>query len=265
MAYISIQGEAIHYVQMGNGGRLLLAFHGYGEDAERFRLFEQYLGHEYTIVSFDLPHHGESKWDEKKTLSVEGLIELIDTLKLSFDVGKVSLMGYSIGGRVCLAIIAAVPECIDRVLLMGTDGLKINNFYYFFTRTFLGKWLFLYMLSNPGLCFTAAGWLRRLRLISATQFRLVVHSIQSDVKRRLLMRVWPCLSSLVYRTATLRAIVKRHSLPIVIYMGAYDKLLPPMLAERFAEGLSGVRVFIPQKGHRIFDSENVREIAQKLL
>ena len=38
-----------------------------------------------------------------------------------------------------------------------------------------------------------------------------------------------------------------------------------MLAERFAEGLSGVRVFIPQKGHRIFDSENVREIAQKLL
>jgi pimeloyl-ACP methyl ester carboxylesterase len=265
MAYISIQSEKLHYVQMGSGPCLLLAFHGYGEDAERFRLFEQYLGHEYTLLSFDLPHHGESKWNDKKTLTAEGLTELINTVKSTFVVEKVSLLGYSIGGRVCLAIVAALPESIEKILLMGTDGLKINSFYYFFTRTFLGKWLFLYMLSNPGLCFTAAGWLRRLRLISATQFRLVVHSIQSDVKRRLLMRVWPCLSSLVYRTATLRAIVKRHSLPIVIYMGAHDKLLPPMLAERFAEGLSGVRVFIPQKGHRIFDSENVREIAQKLL
>jgi pimeloyl-ACP methyl ester carboxylesterase len=228
-------------------------------------VFEQYLGRQYTILSFDLPHHGKSDWRENIRFTASDFAPMLNLLKTTYGVNKVSLMGYSIGGRVCLSMIAAAPQSIDKVLLMGTDGLKINNFYYFFTRTSPGKWIFAKMLGNPGLAFRLAKKLQKLKVISETQYKLVTRSLQTPEKCRLLLRVWPCLCTLVHRTATLRAVVKTHKIPISIFMGAFDTLLPPMLAERFAGGLDTVKVFIPQKGHRIFDAENAQQIAQQLL
>ncbi len=263
MAYTSLGTEKLHFLQMGSGKRLLLAFHGYGEDAEKFRVFEKHLGAEYTILSFDLPHHGGSKWKSENPLTTADLVTLVNTVKNSFEVSKVSLMGYSIGGRVCMGIVAAIPESIDKVLLMAADGLRVNHYYYFFTRTLVGKIVFRKTMVNPALYFRVADWLLRKKLISATQHKLIKGSLQTQGKRDQLMLAWPALRKLIFRTSTLKAIIRKHKIPVVIFMGAYDNILPPQLAERFAKGLDTVRVIIPEKGHRIFDADNAEQIARQ--
>jgi len=137
--FISTGAEKLHYLQWGCGRRLLLAFHGYGNDARIFIPFSEYLSSEYTILSFDLPHHGASKWQEGAKLTRQEVFDLTAAVMTKYNVEKVSLLGYSMGGRVCLSIVESMPERIDKVALIAADGLTINFYYYFLTRTWFGK------------------------------------------------------------------------------------------------------------------------------
>src|ERR1035437_6177764 len=124
--YISAGKEQLHYLKMGSGKRLLLAFHGYSNDAELYRPLQEYLSKDYTILSFDLPHHGKSKWAEDIQFTKKDLMTMVETLKAEYHVDKVSLLGYSMGGRVCLTILEYMPASIDKVALIATDGLTVN-------------------------------------------------------------------------------------------------------------------------------------------
>lgn len=265
MAFISLGTEKLHYVKMGSGTKMLLAFHGYGESAESFRVFEPYLGSAYTILSFDLPHHGGSHWSTDRKLTGEDLYRLVNEVSEEYRVDQVSLMGYSMGGRVCLNILSICPERIDKLMLLATDGLRRNPFYYFFTRTWLGSAIFKFMLNRPDMCVGIANALRAAKLISLTHHKLLKKVVGNKYTRKQLLSTWPAMSLLMTSPSKLRDIVSKHKKPVYIYMGAFDKLLPPRLAHRFSKGLETVQVFIPQKGHRIFDEHNVREIAQHLL
>ena len=88
--YIKAGKFDLHYLEMGAGPRVLLAFHGYGNDAGLFVPFEQYLSDEFTILSIDLPHHGKSGCDEK-AMDPEDLSALIGTVCIERNVESVSL------------------------------------------------------------------------------------------------------------------------------------------------------------------------------
>src|SRR5205809_920321 len=75
--YISMGNEKLHYLQSGIGKRVLLAFHGYSNNASIFHPFEPHLARQYTILSFDLPHHGNSKWAENVPLTKNDLVTLM--------------------------------------------------------------------------------------------------------------------------------------------------------------------------------------------
>src|SRR5579872_89389 len=169
--YISIAGQQLHYLEWGSGGHLLLAFHGYGNDARIFSPFRQYLEGTYTILSFDLPYHGASKWPEDILLRKTSLLSLIETLMKKYKVSKVSLLGYSMGGRVCMSVVEHMPECIDTVGLIATDGLVVNRLYYFCTRTLIGKKIFRSMLQHPGRYVRLIDSLKKYRLLDPTRHK----------------------------------------------------------------------------------------------
>lgn len=265
MPYISTGKEQLHYVQSGTGKRVLLAFHGFGETSSRFLVFNPELSAGYTILAFDLPHHGDSIWPNGVRLDADGLRQLIENVKQKFAVSVVSLMGYSIGGRVCLSIIATVPDSIEQVLLLATDGLSLNYNYLFLTRTFAGRSFFKIMLGAPRMAHSIARALHGLRVISPTRFRLVVGATDTNAKRVQLYNGWYSLSSLAVAPEKLRSVINTHAIPVVVIMGKYDKVLPPRLAHNFAKGARSVRVIVLPKGHKLFDETNVGDIAGYLL
>lgn len=255
----------LHYRKWGDGAKLLLAFHGYGDAADLFQPIAAYLSKEYTIYSFDLPHHGHSQWDEKMKLTSAQLAEM--TLQLLHDhgTGRCTLMGYSLGGRLCLAIMEQVPGAIDRMVLIAPDGLKKDPYYYFFTRSWVGQKIFRNLLERPEPYFKLMHLLKTLRLVHLKRYKFAMHFLQTTESRALLLQVWPGMSEIVPEPETLKNTIARYRIPITIFMGATDKIIPPASGRQFIAGLDTVKLQLLERGHRIIDHETAGQIAADLL
>jgi len=263
--FVPLSGGNLHYLQFGRGKKLLLAFHGYGNNASLFLPFGRYLADEFTILSFDLPHHGQSKWAENALLQRHDLDTLLQTLAAGFSVSGFSLMGYSMGGRVCLTIVEMQPARVERCLLIAPDGLVFNPLYYFVTRTFVGKRIFRRFLTEPGRYMNFIEWLRKKEYLDASRYRFAMYYLESERDRSFLLQVWPAMSRIIPDRKRLRAaIIQRHT-PLFIFMGAYDRVIPAVHAERFRKGLGSVKLFVLEKGHRVFDSESMPVMANCLI
>src|SRR5690606_4700241 len=99
--------------------------------------------------AFDLPFHGQSTFAENTELSKEELNDLFESFLKKEQIDKISLMGYSLGGRVALCLLEKFGPSIEKVLLMASDGLIRNSYYAFVTRNGLGRFLFKKVVHSP--------------------------------------------------------------------------------------------------------------------
>jgi pimeloyl-ACP methyl ester carboxylesterase len=263
--YVSLQGGKLHYIKMGTGSRLLIAFHGYANNASLFYPFRRYLERDFTIISIDLPHHGNSVWPDEQLLHRRDLKLLVTQLMEEYKVERVALMGYSMGGRVSLKITELMPEKIDRVLLIASDGLVFNPLYYFVTRTFFGKKLFTNFLARTERYLGVISWLRKKEFIDASRHRFAMYYLESEKDRSFLLKVWPGMSELIPNMRRLRVAIRKHHIPIYIFMGTHDRIIPVPHAHRFKKDMESVHLFIVDKGHRVFDTDTLPQMANCLI
>ncbi|MEI8279685.1 MAG: alpha/beta hydrolase [Bacteroidota bacterium] len=258
--------HSLHFMRMGRGKKLLLAFHGYSNDAGLFTPIAPYLEQDYTFISIDLPFHGSSKWQQEVLLTRKDLQLLIETLKKEFKTDKVSLLGYSLGGRVCLTILELMPESIDKVLLIASDGLVFNYFYYFLTRTSLGNALFRRFASGPQRYVHLIQWLRKHKWLDASRYKFVMRYVHTDESREFLLNVWMSVSEIIPHHGKVKGYIKQYNIPVHIFMGTYDRVIPMKNAEHFAKGVhDDVQLHILEKGHDLFDPETLPQMAECLL
>lgn len=258
--YVQVAGQQLHYLRMGQGGRLLLAFHGYGNEAYLFHPFVKYLQKQYTIISINLPYHGKSKWDSRPLLPLD-LVNIVRSLMQQEGVTGLSLMGYSMGGRVCLSIIEHAPELIEQVLLIAPDGLVFNPFYYFAMRTSIGKGIFTYTLTHPRYFLWMLRGLKRIKVLDPSRYKFLTGHMRSDRERNFLLNVWPAMRLILPTAKKVKAAIRQYNIPMHIYMGKYDRIIVPRYAYQFSKGISSVHVHILQKGHHLFDDKSVAEMA----
>jgi len=263
--YIPIGGERLHYLKWGSGKKLLIAFHGYGNDADIFSIFEPYLQNEYSVVAFDLPHHGKSKWRNDHIFKWEYMVEIIDTLKKAYKVDKFSLLGYSIGGRISLSIIEHMPQVIDKVLLIAPDGLAFTPIYHFTVVNPFSRGFFKNVVERPQKVIRMMDWMRDKKWVKTSTHRFAMQYLESKESRTDLVQRWTCLKELVPERKRVKKIIKKYKVPITIYVGAFDKVIAPGKAQKFKDGLDTVHVHILNKGHRVFDYDNAKQIARHLL
>ncbi len=263
--YISLDRGRLHYLKFGRGRRILLAFHGYGNNANLFQVFERHLAEEFTILSFDLPHHGRSDWEEGVLLHKKDLTDLVKQVCATFGVQKVALAGYSMGGRVCLTIAELLPESVDKVLLIASDGLVFNPLYFFVTKTMIGKRIFRSFLTDSRRYMKLVEWLRKKEWIDPSRYRFAMYYLESESDRSFLLRVWPSMSLIIPNMKRLKAAINKYHLPVFIFMGAYDRIIPVPHAKRFSKDLRSVQLFVLDKGHRVFDSDSLPQMARCLI
>ena len=120
-------GNSILHGKVWNGGpQLVLALHGFSNSSNIFSGLARLLQPQFTTVALDLPGHGSTEWNEKEELDYPALRTLIADLCAEYGVEKLSLLGFSLGGRVALSILAAISEKIYSVTLLAPDGLKTH-------------------------------------------------------------------------------------------------------------------------------------------
>src|SRR5689334_12940171 len=121
MRRFSFSGIDLEYEEYGSGALPLLAFHGFGNSGELFRVLEPSLGKKYRILAFNLPGHGESRLDAitaKRGISKEQLKNYFTHFLEGIKAEHFSLIGFSIGGKIALVLTELFQDRIKDLILI---------------------------------------------------------------------------------------------------------------------------------------------------
>jgi len=258
---IGYEGQEIHCLRAGNGPRVLLAFHGFHNDASIFLPLMQHLKEKFTLVSIDLPGHGATKWSlpffEKKDL-----MALVQGCRQDQHVEKISLIGYSLGGRVCLNIIEQQPDWIEEVFLLAPDGLEYNVWYALATQNFWGKQVFRYMCRKPEAVLRKFEWLRKLRLVDESRYKFAKTKLADDRVRNALAYVWPVMSHLIPDRIKVKNYLNKYEIALHLFSGKYDRIFPPDRSKRFITGIKNAGMHLIDTGHNFAGRETMLTVGK---
>jgi pimeloyl-ACP methyl ester carboxylesterase len=224
--YIKIEKANIHYLKMGAGDQILFCFHGFGQNAAHYVPLAEKIKDKYVIYSFDLFFHGKSEWpDQEKAVPPQLMVEAIKKVIQQEKVDKISLCGYSMGGKITLSILPFLSIKIEQVILIAPDGVKTNFWYNLATYPHWSRRIFRYMIMHPRLFFDTAYLLRQLRMVDKGLVKFASGQMSSMRKRRQVYCTWMAYRHFKPDLAELSRHINEHQINVVMYLGRYDKII----------------------------------------
>ncbi len=258
--FISWRSSILHYKRFGQGVEWLFCFHGYGEEANTFDMLEPMLKDRFTIFALDMPFHGKTDWKEDLNFSTEDLIEVINLVNPTQK--PISLLGYSMGGRIALRLTERIPQQINRTVVVAPDGLHKNKWQWLSTQTQLGNQLFGYCMRRPFWMLRMIHFGRRLGIIDQRMFKFVLHYLNGEEQRAALYRRWTTLGKLRPDLQALQASIKQFRIPVRMLFGKYDNVILTKHGNLFR---MHVKEFVTVKeieaGHQLLKEKHAATIA----
>jgi pimeloyl-ACP methyl ester carboxylesterase len=269
---ISYKTSQINYYFWGIGHRLVLCFHGYGENAGNFSFLEKYSGNELCVIAIDLPFHGATAWNEGLNFTISDLsiiIQLIiDQVSQSHAKSKhtpqLTLLGFSLGGRVALSYYEANPEKVERLVLLAPDGLKVNFWYWLSTQTWAGNKLFAFTMRYPGWFFLLLKLFNKLKLVNSSIYKFVSFYIGDPLVRKQLYQRWTGLRKMKPDIDHIKSLIRKNNTLTNILYGLHDRIILPRRGEKFKEGLPSCHIKVIEAGHQVLHEKHVSEIMNAL-
>ena len=262
---IGYRESTISYLKGGNGTDVLLCLHGYGESAGSFSFLEQHLEDEFTIYAIDLPFHGHTKWQEGFTLEPDALLEIISSIIPGFQNRQVTLLCYSMGGRIGLHFYQQNPDRFRKLVLLAPDGLKINFWYWLATQTSPGNALFRFTMTHPGWFTKMTDWLRSRKLIN-TSIAKFVHAYVDDEKVRTdLYRIWTTMRKFRPQLSRIKKLLHQHKTELVQVFGEYDRIILPENSKKLTQPDEAfVKTVVLKAGHQLLKEKQAPAIVSLL-
>lgn len=270
MNFVEFNTLKLEYKRYGNGSKAIFAFHGFGRHAIDFKIFQPYLKNDYTIYAFNLFHHGKSQYPkdriEKNTLRKEEWLTIIEKALYELKIDKVTLMGYSLGGKLCLQLIELMPERIEHVLLYAPDGIKKNFWYHFASNTALGQNGYRFMLKNPQIFFSSVSFLKKTGIINEKIRKFAVNNMDSAKKRKLVYTVWLTFKATNPNIQKVASNIQTYHITVDQFFGKYDRVIPPKLGVYFSRLIGQTEgLHILEKGHALITKDVAEKTASLLL
>lgn len=262
--------SAIAYYRFGAGPKLVVCFHGYGEGALAFSFLTQYREKQYTFLAIDLPFHGKTEWNEGLDFTYADLQQIAQKIIAENNLQskgsqKITLLGFSLGGRVALSFYELNPETVDRIVLLAPDGLKINFWYWLSTQTIIGNRLFAFTMKHPGWFLGFLKLLNKLRLINASIFKFVTFYIGNAEVRRLLYQRWTCLRKLKPSLKKIKAFVRQQDTTVRLVYGKHDRIILSVVGEKFRKGIEQqCSLAVIPSGHQVLHEKHAEYIIAAL-
>ena len=263
--FLKYGNSVIHYRHGGQSRVPLVCFHGYGETAAHFDFLEKYVGDHYRIIAIELPFHGETNWNEKYITpgDLGSIVQnILEGLKLIAY--NITLVGFSLGGRMALSVLQAMPAQVSKLVLLAPDGLKVNFWYWLATQSYVGNALFKFTMKKPGWFMGMLRVSNKLGLINQSIFKFVEYYIHDDTVRKELYERWTGLSKCTPDPATIKQIVAEKKIKVHVLYGKFDRIITPQTGKKFLETLPGAKVEIANCGHQVLHEKNAKEIVENL-
>jgi len=137
--YFNYDGARVCYIEDGNrSGEPIIFIHGITEDSNVWRLTMKALEKDYHVIGIDLPGYGKSEKGAHLPLSISWYSGMIQSFVGRKKLGRVTLVGNSIGGHIVLYTALNYPQILSRAVLVGSTGVDRDmNWYEWMAYTFL--------------------------------------------------------------------------------------------------------------------------------
>ena len=266
------RNSTIGYYRFGSGPIPALCFHGFGEDAFSFNFLAKYAGDQYTFYSIDLPFHGKTDWKDGLTFTASDLLQIIDEIwrqnnsELRTQNYKLTLLGFSLGGRLALSLFQLIPEKIEKLVLLASDGLKINFWYWLSTQTWAGNKFFHFTMKHPGWFFGFLKMLNKLKLVNSSIFKFVNYYIGEAEIRRLLYARWTTLRKFRPGIKRIKSLIREKNSKVRLVYGEHDRIILSSVGEKFRRGIEEQCLLsVIHSGHQVLHEKHIDEILPALL
>ena len=232
---VVVNGLPIHYEVAGTGEPLVLV-HGLAESTRVWYRNLPTLARSYRVYLVDLPGFGMMrKFHQHFNLLEAGA--WLDGWMQAIGLETVSLVGHSMGGYVSMALAAAYPQKVKRLVLVDSIGIPfglpvarlVPHALRAIRRTTPALWLRIgydYLRAGPAMVMNAS------RQIVALDASAVLASVR---------------------------------VPTLLIWGEYDDLVPFTLGRQLHGRLTGARLFVMQGANHFCMYERPHEFNQALL
>lgn len=263
--FISYQQATFSFLTGGNGKKVLLCLHGFGEEATTFSFLEKYLADEFTVYAVDLPWHGQTKWQNKLTFPVKNLVALLELMIPDFNNRSIHLLCFSMGGRVGLSLLERIPQKIEKAILLAPDGLNVNGWYWLATQTWLGNGLFKYTMRYPQWFGFIVDQMNRRKWVNSSVAKYVHNYIDDKKARDDLYRIWTTMRKFRPNLKHIKRKLSEHHIPLHLVFGSYDRVIPAENGYRFQkESNEWIHVHELQAGHLLLKEKHAAFIISLL-
>lgn len=268
---MEVKTQIIQYKQsfvnvyfFGKGDKWLFCFHGYGEDGSGFEFLKNFLGDEYSLIAMDLPFHGRTNWNEGLLMTPQDLINIIDLIITANsnikNQNNISLLGFSLGGRVALHLLQTIPARIERAVLVAPDGLHINFWYALGTQTKWGNNLFAYTMKQPGWFAGLVNFGYKIKLLSKSIVKFTHHYLDDEQERSLLYERWTTMRKFKPKISAVKRTIEEYGIPVRLLFGSYDRIILSKHSSSFNDNRY-VKTKVIEAGHLLLREKHANDIA----
>ena len=267
---LAYKHSQISYYCYGQGPHIVVCFHGYGEDARSYSFLGKYDPGNYRFYSIDLPYHGNTSWKEGRNFTHTDLQHIIQSLLVAekvqgVDQQKLSLLGFSLGGRIALSLYQSMPDKIEKMVLLAPDGLKVNGWYWLATQTIAGNRLFALTMKRPEWFFGLLKMLNKLNLVNASIYKFVNFYIGDREVRQLLYDRWTTLRKLKPNLQRIKKKIRDFETPVRLMYGKHDRIILSVVGEKFKHGIEKqCSITVISAGHQVLHEKHAGEILNLL-
>lgn len=225
------ENDGFRYVETNEGAEVLLLLHGLFGALSNFKGIIEAFSDDYNVVVPMLPMF-EMPMDK---VSVEGLVEFVDSFVEYKGYKKVNVLGNSLGGHIAQVFALKRPDLINSMILTGSSGLfenamgssfpKRGDYDYIKTKTESTFY-------NPE--------------IASKELVDEVFDIVND--RTKAIRILYMAKSAI--RSNLEEEIKEIKAPTMLIWGKQDSITPPFVGEKFDELIPNSTLkFVDQCGH----------------
>jgi pimeloyl-ACP methyl ester carboxylesterase len=246
---VTARGIRMRVVEAGAGPPVVL-IHDFLVNHLEFEDVLPLLAARFRVLVPDLPGFGESEKPSpaRYGYSIESFAEALVDMIAGLELGRISLVGHSLGGAVAITLAAEHPELVERLVLV--DAMSYPFLLDFRSRLpllpFLGGLIFKQMYGR-------GGFRRHFRdNVFSPGFTLPLDKIDRYYDQFNTPAARESAHAVLLSSRDTRPIVARIpriTAPTLVVWGRSDRMFPASFGQRLAREIAGARFDVLDAGH----------------
>lgn len=248
---LEFENTVIHYRVFGHGKKVMLAFHGYGQDGNSFKILADVMP-EYSFYSFDLYFHGDSRIKgtrDERLLTIATWGKILELFLERERISHFELIGFSMGGKFVFATLVSFPDRIDRINLIAPDGVNNVRWYSLATGSQLMRAFFRRVVIKPKPFFSFLRISRMFGLANPRMIRFAEREMDVVSKRKRVYNTWANFRLLKVRLSRIIFMINHYNISVHFYFGKHDKVITRKHVNPLIRSLNEKKVHVLNSGH----------------